>query len=191
LTIEARDQTTEGHCQRLASYATALGTHVGLGSDDLEALHRGAFLHDIGKIGVPDSVLMKRGRLTPQEFDLIKTHTIIGDRLCGELRLLKGVRPIVRSHHERLDGSGYPDGLRGRNIPLLAQIVSVVDVFDALTTRRPYKEPYESERAYQELTIEVERGWRDRELVDAFIALARRGLMPAPATDLVADRSDA
>jgi cyclic di-GMP phosphodiesterase len=178
LTIEARDQTTEGHCQRLATYAAALGAHLGLGVDDLEALERGAFLHDIGKIGVPDAVLMKRGRLTPGEFDLIKSHTIIGDRLCGELRLLKGVRPIVRSHHERLDGTGYPDGLRGHDIPLLAQIVSVVDIFAALTTRRPYKEPYESERAYEELSIEVARGWRDRDLVGAFISLARQGLLP-------------
>ena len=100
---------------------------------------RGGFLHDVGKIGIPDAVLLKRGPLAPDEFELIKQHTVIGDRLCGELRSLRKVRPIVRHHHERLDGSGYPDGLRGDATPLLAQIMGIVDVFDALTTKRPYK----------------------------------------------------
>jgi putative two-component system response regulator len=178
LTIEARDHTTEGHCQRLAAYATALGRALGLAEDDLEALERGGVLHDIGKIGVPDAVLLKRGPLSAAEFELIKAHTVIGDRLCGGLRLLRAVRPIVRSHHERLDGSGYPDGLQGDRIPLVAQIVAVADVFDALTTARPYRDPMPPEAAYEELRREAGRGWRRRDLVEAFIDLGRRGALP-------------
>ena len=171
LTIEARDATTEGHCQRLTRYAVRLGTALGLGEDDLSALARGGFLHDIGKVGVPDAILLKPGRLTPEEFAVMRQHTVIGDRLCGELRSLRRVRPIVRHHHERLDGSGYPDGLRGDAIPLLAQIIGVVDVFDALTNERPYKVALPIDWAYQELIRETERGWRSRELVDALIRL--------------------
>ena len=138
-TVEARDVTTEGHCQRLSKLASSLGIRLGLPSPDIAALERGGVLHDIGKIAVPDAILLKPGRLTADEFEQIKQHTIIGDRLCSELRLLRRVRPIVRHHHERLDGTGYPDGLRGTAVPLLAQIMSVVDVYDALTTARPYK----------------------------------------------------
>jgi putative two-component system response regulator len=178
LTIEARDSSTDGHCQRLASYATALGAAIGLTTEDLSALQRGGFLHDIGKIGVPDAVLLKPGRLTPDEYAIVKQHTIIGDRLCGELRSLRRVRPIVRHHHERLDGSGYPDGLSGSAIPLLAQVIAIVDVFDALTTERPYKGALPAEQAYQELRREVDFGWHRRELVDAFMALGRLGQLP-------------
>ena len=102
------------------------------------ALDRGGYLHDVGKVGIPDAILLKPGRLTPEEFAVMQQHTVIGDRLCGELRSLRSVRPIVRHHHERLDGSGYPDGLRGDAIPLLAQIIGIVDVFDAITTNRPH-----------------------------------------------------
>jgi putative two-component system response regulator len=175
LTIEARDASTEGHCHRLARSATALGVHLDLVDEDLSALHRGGFLHDVGKVGVPDAVLLKPGPLTKEEFEQMKQHTLIGDRLCGELRSLKSVRPIVRSHHERLDGSGYPDGLRGNEIPLLAQIIGIVDVFDALTNARPYKPALSVEDAYQELDREVRKGWRRRDLVAEFIVIAKSG----------------
>ena len=173
LTIEARDKYTEGHCQRLAAYALQLGRALGLDDDDLEALHRGGFLHYIGKVGIPDSVLLKPERLSEAEFDTMKQHTIIGDRVCAELRSLQRVRPIVRHHHERLDGSGYPDGLRGDQIPLLAQIMSVVDVYDALTTERPYKRVMSPHEAFDELRREVSFGWRRRDLVDTFIRTMR------------------
>jgi putative two-component system response regulator len=169
LTIEARDSMTEGHCQRLARYASALGRTIGLNDEDLSALESGGYLHDIGKVGIPDAVLMKRGRLTPDEYALIKQHPIIGDRLCGELRSLRRVRPIVRHHHERLDGSGYPDGLRGDATPLLAQIIGVVDVFDALTTDRPYRTALPMAVAADELWREVACGWRRSDLVGAFL----------------------
>jgi len=178
LTIEARDQYTDGHCQRLAAYASALGRHLDLPEDDITALARGGFLHDIGKVGVPDAILLKRGRLTPDEYDVMKRHTIIGDRLCGELRSLRRVRPIVRHHHERLDGSGYPDGLRGDAIPLLAQVMGIVDVYDAVTTARPYKPAASAERAFEELASEARRGWHREDLVDAFTFLGRHGQLP-------------
>jgi putative two-component system response regulator len=173
LTIEARDPYTDGHCQRLAAYATAVGEHLGLRAEDLTALKRGAYLHDIGKIGVPDAVLLKPGRLTPTEFDQMKKHTVIGDRLCGQSRLLQRVRPIVRHHHERLDGSGYPDGLCSDAVPLLAQVIGIVDVFDALTTARPYKAAYTVAAAQEELRLEALRGWRRSDLVEAFIHVSR------------------
>jgi putative two-component system response regulator len=171
-TIEARDPNTRGHCQRLASYATALGKCLGLDASDLGALERGGFLHDIGKIAVPDSVLLKDGRLDPQESRVMREHPIVGDALCAGLRSLQNVRPIVRHHHERLDGTGYPDGLKNAEVPLLAQIVGIVDVFDALTTPRPYRSPMEPGNAFGVLEDEAGKGWRDRALVDAFVEVA-------------------
>jgi putative two-component system response regulator len=168
-TIEARDSATVGHCQRLARYAGQLGEAIGLDDGDIAVLTRGAYLHDIGKIAVPDAVLLKPARLTASEYELMKQHTIIGDRLCGDLRALRSVRPIVRHHHERLDGSGYPDALAGAHVPVLAQIIGIVDVFDALTTVRPYKPAFSVEDAATKLRHEVERGWRDSALVAAFL----------------------
>lgn len=170
-TIEARDPCTNGHCQRLAYYATSLGRSLGLDHNDLGALARGGFLHDIGKIAVPDRVLLKDGKLDAQESRVMRKHPIVGDSLCAGLRSLHKVRPIVRHHHERLDGSGYPDGLRSGEVPLLAQIVSIVDVFDALTTERPYRTACSREEAFAVLSEEAARGWRDRALVDAFIGV--------------------
>jgi putative two-component system response regulator len=170
-TIEARDPCTRGHCQRLARYASALGRSIGLDTDDIGALERGGFLHDIGKIAVPDRVLLKGGALDPNESRVMREHPIVGDALCAGLKSLKNVRPIVRHHHERLDGSGYPDGLRSTAVPLLAQIVGLVDVYDALTSERPYRQPLPRQRAYEMIGEEVRSGWRDRALVDAFIDL--------------------
>jgi len=175
LTIEARDAFTEGHCQRLSTYATALGEALRLSGDDLQALRNGGVLHDIGKVGVPDAILLKRGALTPDEFEIMKQHTVIGDRLCGTLRSLKRARPIVRHHHERLDGSGYPDGLHGEEIPLLAQIIGVVDVFDAVAEARPYKPAAPLDHACRELELEATRGWKRADLVGEFLALVREG----------------
>jgi putative two-component system response regulator len=175
LTIEARDPYTKGHCQRLAAYATALGARLGLADDQLVALNRGGFLHDVGKIGIPDAVLLKAGRLTASEFALMQQHTVIGDKLCSELRLLEDVRPIVRHHHERPNGTGYPDQLKGEDIPLLARILSVVDVYDALTTARSYKPALSSDDAIHELREEAARGWKFNAIVEEFATLAARG----------------
>jgi cyclic di-GMP phosphodiesterase len=176
LTIDARDPYTDGHCERLSQFAVALGSSLGLSKDELSALDRGGYLHDIGKIGIPDSILLKPTRLTTDEFEMIKQHTIIGDRLCGELRSLRLVRQIVRHHHEALDGSGYPDGLKGEEVPLLAQIVGIVDLYDAVTSSRPYRSALPQEHAYAELRSECARGRRDPRLVEAFISLSQSGL---------------
>jgi putative two-component system response regulator len=175
LTIEARDHYTRGHCQRLAAYSEALGQRIGLAADDVLALRRGGFLHDVGKIAVPDAILLKAGRLDSAEYETIKEHTIVGDRLCGQLRALRKVRSIVRHHHERLDGSGYPDGLTGSTVPLLAQIMGIVDVFDAVTTDRPYQRARPAAEACTALTVEAARGWRDPILVREFVDLVNRG----------------
>lgn len=175
MTIEVRDPYTEGHCQRLANYATSLGERLGLPESDLEALYRGGFLHDLGKIGIPDAVLLKPGPLTEVEFELVKQHPVIGAQLCDGLRTLHLVRPIIRFHHERLDGSGYPAGLSGDDIPLLAQITSVVDVYDALATKRPYKRAYSRAEVHELLLAEVAQGWRNRDVVREFIAMDHEG----------------
>ena len=178
--IEARDASTNGHCERLAHYAVALGESLSLEKEDLDALSRGAFMHDIGKIGIPDHVLLKPGKLTRPEYELMKTHTIIGDELCCTIRSFDAVRPIVRSHHERLDGRGYPDGLSGEQIPLLARIVSVVDVFDALTTERPYRRALPATKAYEMLRENAQSGGCETALVELFIRLHQgRPLLPA------------
>ena len=171
--IEARDPCTEGHCERLTDYATTLGRHLALDQADLDALYRGAFLHDVGKIAIPDRVLLKKGRLTRKEYELMKRHASVGDDLCRTVRSFEVVRPIVRHHHERLDGRGYPDGLAGDRIPLLAQIVSIVDVFDALTTDRPYRKALPTATAYQMMTDDARGGWCREDLLEAFIDVHR------------------
>jgi cyclic di-GMP phosphodiesterase len=175
LTLEARDSQTAGHCQRLARYATTMGNALKLDDRDMETLRYGGYLHDIGKVGIPDAILLKPGPLTPSEFQRMKQHTTIGDSLCGNLRSLVRVRQIIRSHHERIDGSGYPDGLKGSQIPLLAQIVGLVDAFDALTTIRPYKPRRSVESAFEELTGDARRGWRQPDLVNQLIVLTGSG----------------
>lgn len=177
LMIEVRDAYTEGHCQRLAGYATEMGSLLGLPEDDLQALGRGGYFHDIGKIALPDSILLKPSSLTPEEFEQVKEHPVVGDRLCGDLRALHRVRSIVRHHHERLDGSGYPDGLKGDDISLLAQIIGIVDVYDAMTTNRPYRSARSSEEALSELEREVKRGWRRADLVEVFTSARRSSLV--------------
>ena len=179
LTVEARDPYTDGHCQRLAVYARALGARLGLPDDALVSLERGGYLHDVGKIGIPDAVLQKPGPLTAAEFETMKQHTVIGEGLCGTLNSLEGIRPIVRSHHERRDGSGYPDGLRGDDIPLAAQIIAIVDSYDAMTTTRPYRPALSAEHAFGELARETERGLHREDLMHEFIALGRAGALRA------------
>jgi putative two-component system response regulator len=181
LKVEARDPGTADHCQRLSRYASALGRAIGLSAEEISALDRGGYLHDIGKIGIPTAVLQKQGPLTPQERGLVEQHTLIGDWLCAGLGSLQRVRPIVRHHHERMDGSGYPDRLRGDRIPLLARIVGVVDVFDALMSERPYKAALPFERAAEMLREEAARGWRCPSLVDTFLGLIEGGEIAPPA----------
>jgi putative two-component system response regulator len=168
--IEAREEGMRGHCERLTVLAMRLGLGVGLGEDEIETIRLGALLHDIGKIGIPDRVLLKPSGLTPEETELMRTHTIIGDNLLEPIDLLATVRPIVRSHHERWDGCGYPDGLAGEAIPLGARIMAVADAVEAMSAKRVYREPLSE----PQIVIELERGrgtqW-DPTLVDLVLKL--------------------
>src|SRR5262249_47304582 len=168
LTIEARDTYTAGHCVRLASYAVELGERLGLGQEELGALRLGGFLHDLGKIRVPDAVLLKAGPLTPDEWRMIREHPDAGDRLATPMRTLSLVRPLIRHHHERIDGHGYPDKLVGEEIPHLARVMAVVDVYDALRTRRPYKPPLEEAEALRILLEGARTGQLDPDIVRVF-----------------------
>ncbi|MBI4013551.1 MAG: response regulator [Candidatus Rokubacteria bacterium] len=169
LTIEARDTYTAGHCVRLAGYAVELGERLGLPQEELGALRLGGFLHDLGKIRVPDGVLLKPGPLTPDEWRMVREHPDAGDRLTAPMRTLSLVRPIIRHHHERMDGRGYPDKLVGQEIPYLARVMAVVDVYDALRTRRPYKPAIEQAEALRILLEGARTGHLDPEIVRVFM----------------------
>jgi putative two-component system response regulator len=166
--VERRDPYTGQHCQRLAAASVLLGEALGLPRHDLVALYRGGFLHDIGKIGIPDSILFKQGVLTNDEWLVMRSHPVKGEEICKPMKSLWPVLPIIRNHHERWDGTGYPDGLSGDAIPLLARIMQVVDIYDALTTERPYKPALSSDAAFALMEEEASRGWRDPELVWLF-----------------------
>jgi putative two-component system response regulator len=168
LSVEARDAGIGQHCQRLATLSSSMGVALGLPATDLLALQRAGYLHDVGKVAVPDSVLFKTGPLTPQEWAVMKQHTTRGEQICSGMKSLRNVLPIIRHHHERWDGSGYPDGLSGEEIPLLARIVQIADIYDALTTHRSYKPAYTPEHALEILQDEARAGWRDPVLVKAF-----------------------
>lgn len=144
--IEAKDPYTRGHSKRVTQYAITLAERLGVAGDKIKDLQYGAMLHDIGKIGVRGQILNKRGRLTPEEYKIIKRHPIIGERIIDRVDFLQGAKPVVRSHHERFNGTGYPDGLRDEEIPLLARIVAVVDFYDALTSERPYRPAFSLEQ---------------------------------------------
>jgi len=163
--IEARDEYLHGHCERLAALAVRVAELLGLPADEVETIRLGAILHDIGKIGIPDSVLLKPGPLDAGERTVIETHTLIGDHLLEPLDLLASARPIVRHHHERWDGTGYPDGLAGEEIPLGARIVAVADAVEAMSAERVYRKALSIDQIIAELRIERGAAW-DPRIVD-------------------------
>jgi len=171
LIVEGRDPYTEGHCERLSVRAADLGRHLGLDEDSLLALKRGGYLHDLGKIAVPDEILKKGSDLTPAEWVIMKLHPVTGENICRPLRSLHLVLPIIRHHHEHTDGSGYPDGLTGPEIPVLPRILQVVDVYDALRTARSYKPALTHEQAAQTMRAEAGRGLWDAELVAEYFSM--------------------
>lgn len=169
--VEQRDRHTAGHCERLAFIGVALGVMMGLTRDSLLALYRGGFLHDIGKVGIPDSILFKPGKLTAEEWVTMRTHTMRGEEICRPLESMRPVLPLIRSHHERWDGSGYPDGLSREQIPLLARVLQIADIYDALTSPRPYKPAFAPAEALKIIEQETGRGWRDPEVTTHFLRL--------------------
>jgi putative two-component system response regulator len=171
LIVEGRDPYTEGHCERLAVRAADMGRHLGLDEDSIVALRRAGYLHDLGKIAVPDSILKKGSDLTLPEWEIMKQHPVTGENICKPLKSLKLVLPIIRHHHEHADGSGYPDGLRAGEIPLLPRILQVVDVYDALRTARPYKPALSHDQSAETMRQEARQGLWDAELVNEFFNL--------------------
>jgi putative two-component system response regulator len=172
--IESKDPYTHGHCERLSDYSVSLGKQVGLSSDEITALRRAGVVHDIGKVAVPDAILLKPGRLTEDEWKVIRQHPVIGERICEPLKSFRLVLPIIRHHHEKYNGTGYPDGLCGEAIPVGARILQVVDVFDALTTERPYKRALSIEEALAVMQEEIGKGWWDPIIFRQFEELVRR-----------------
>ncbi len=173
LSVEARDPYTEGHCERLSKQASDLGEFLGLDEESLVALRRGGFLHDLGKIRVPDEILKKGADLSAAEWEVMKQHPVTGEAICKPLKSLRLVLPIIRHHHEHWNGSGYPDGLRGDQIPALARILQVVDVYDALRTARPYKPALSHEHSAETMAEEARAGLWDKELVKAFFSMLK------------------
>jgi len=167
-TVESRDPNTGDHCERLVALGRAFGKFLNLTHSETKNLMWGGYLHDIGKIGIPDAVLLKKGKLTPEEWQIMKQHVEIGAQICAPLRTMQGVVPIVRHHHERWDGSGYPDGLLGDAIPYLAQVFQIIDIYDALTSERPYKKAFTPAKALETIAAEVALGWRNPLLVQQF-----------------------
>jgi putative two-component system response regulator len=174
LIVEGRDPYTEGHCERLALRAADLGRHLGLDEDSIIALRRGGYLHDLGKIAVPDEILKKGSNLSPAEWAIMKQHPITGENICKPLKSLRLVLPIIRHHHEHSDGSGYPDGLKDGAIPLLPRVLQVVDVYDALRTARPYKAARSHDQAAQTMHEEARCGLWSVELVGEFFSMLER-----------------
>lgn len=169
-TIESRDPNTGDHCERLVVLGKAFGEFLNLSRTEVRDLMWGGYLHDIGKVGIPDSVLLKTGRLSSEEWDIMRQHVLIGERICQPLKTMRGVVPIIRHHHERWDGTGYPDGLSGNSIPFLAQVFQMIDIYDALTHERPYKLAFSPEESLEIMAQEASKGWRNPDLMRQFSA---------------------
>ena len=179
--IEGKDPYLEGHCERLSGYSAQLGKCIGLSPEEITALRRAGIVHDIGKVAVPDAILLKPGPLTAEEWKIMREHPVVGERICGPLKSFRLVLPIIRHHHERLDGSGYPDGLTGEQIPVGARVLQIADVYDALTTARPYKGPLSPEEALDVMAEEVRKRWWDPALFATFKEMLSEALVRTPA----------
>lgn len=166
--VESRDPNTGDHCERLVALGKAFGEYIQLSRAEIRNLMWGGYLHDIGKVGIPDAVLLKKGRFTPEEREIMNNHVLIGEQICKPLRSMRDVIPIIRNHHERWDGTGYPDGLASDEIPYLAQVFQIIDIYDALTSERPYKRAMTPAEALEVMAEETEKGWRNPKLVEQF-----------------------
>jgi putative two-component system response regulator len=180
--IEAKDPYTEGHCDRLSRYAVSLAETIGLPGEQCVALRRGGIIHDIGKVAVPEFVLQKQGPLDAAERKIMEKHTIVGEHICAPLKSFRNVLPIIRSHHEKQDGTGYPDHLKGSEVPHTARVLQTVDIYDSLTTDRPYRKALSREKALTIMWEETRRGWWDAKLVDALQGMLQESSMAFSAT---------
>jgi len=173
--VEARDLYTVHHAERVGQYSRAIGRAHGLdAAEDLDALYYGGVLHDLGKVVIPTDVLLKNGPFSEEEWAIMRTHPAVGERMCQPLRSTAAYLPMIRHHHERFDGAGYPDHLVGADIPLSARIAAVADAYDAMTTTRSYRAGMAPDEARQELVAGAGRQW-DATLVEAFLGLLDRG----------------
>jgi cyclic di-GMP phosphodiesterase len=185
--IEAKNPLMNGHSDRVVNYATQLGRSLYLQEEDLQELRIACLLHDVGKVAVPDEILLKPGALNAEETQIVRQHPVIGESICAPLKSLRRVLPVIRHHHERMDGSGYPDGLRGQEIPLMARILQIADIYDALITDRPYRHALSSEDALETLNREAGYGWLDAPLVWKFSQTCRYGeYVPATGRSMLA-----
>src|SRR3989338_461937 len=173
--IEAKDPFTLGHADRVSRYAVVLGKLLDRKEADLETLEKGGALHDIGKMAVPDSILLKPGPLTSEEFEVMKGHPVVGYNICERLRSAKDALPLIRHHHEKLNGDGYPDHLKKDDIPPLVRIVNIVDIYDALTSARSYKDAWSIDKAFGVMYEEAKRGWWDGDLIRIWEKAVRSG----------------
>src|SRR5260370_30617346 len=174
-TVDSKQAMRNGHLEPLLAYAEQLGASIGRQEEDLQELRIGCWLNDIGKIAVPDNILLKPGPLDAEEMRMVRQHPVIGEKMCAPLKSLRRILPVIRNHHERMDGSGYPDGLQGESIPLKARILQVADIYDALTTDRPYRRALPPEEALRILFCEAENGWLDAAMVLKFSRICRDG----------------
>lgn len=175
--VEAKDTTTGNHCDRLIRLSQLFGKYLGLDDKSIRTLERASILHDVGKIGIPDSILLKPGKLTEEEWEIMHTHPIVGEEICHPLRSLSDVCPIIRHHHEKWNGTGYPDGLVGESIPYLARVFQILDAFDAMSTARPYKKAFPSEETINTLKEEASQGSWDPTLTKKFIEFVEKHLL--------------
>ena len=167
--VEAKDTTTGDHCDRLIRLSRAFGKHLGLDEKQIRTLERASILHDVGKIGIPDAILLKPGKLTEDEWEIMRGHPIVGEEICHPLKSLSDVCPIIRHHHEKWNGTGYPDGLVADSIPYLARVFQVLDAFDAMSTERPYKRAFSLEETLRTLEEENAKGYWDPDIVKRFV----------------------
>lgn len=167
--IEAKDTVTNGHVNRVAFWSKKIGERLDLSNDEMELLRKGSILHDIGKIGIPDNILNKPGPLTNEEFDIMKTHTIIGEKIIRSLKSFEKIRPMIRHHHEKLNGKGYPDNLTAPDIDIYTRIIAIVDIYDALTDDRPYRKAMTKEQAFSILQSDAEKGLLDGSILNILI----------------------
>ena len=189
--IEAKDAYTQGHVERVSQLAVRMGNHLGLPEEEIDALRKGGILHDIGKIGVPDKILNKAGPLTTEERRIIRMHPGQGSVICEKLKSIRGAIPVIRYHHERIDGTGYPDHLSGQDIPLVARVMTIVDIYDALTTTRSYRKRLPQDVALEIMWDEAKKGWWDQEVLAEFETMIKQKDFEPPHESPVASSAPA